>query len=76
MEKEIREISFNIYASNDMEAERGRQAFVQFIKIMGMNGAKVTGDKLFEAFKLLNTNSFITSQIIKFFKRESEIGGK
>lgn len=76
MEKEIRQIAFNIYASNDMEAERGRQAFIQFIKIMGMNGAKVTGDKLYEAFKLLNTNSFITSQIIKFFKREPEIGGK
>ena len=60
MEKEIRQIAFNIYASNDMEAERGRQAFVQFINIMCMNGAKVTG------------NSFITSQIIKFFKKETK----
>lgn len=69
MEKEIRQIAFNIYASNDQEAERGRQAFIQFIKIMGMNGAKVTGDKLYEAFKLINTNSFITSKIINFFKK-------
>ena len=65
----IRPITFNIYASNDQEAERGRQAFVQFINIMGQNGAMVSGNKLYEAFKKLNTNPFITSQIIKFFKQ-------
>lgn len=70
MEQEVRQIAFNIYAANEHEAERGRQAFIQFINIMGMNGAKVTGDKLYEAFKMLNSNSFITSQIIKFFKKQ------
>ena len=70
MEQEIRPITFNIYASNDQEAERGRQAFIQFINIMGIHGAKVTGDKLYEAFKKLNTSPFITSQIINFFKKQ------
>jgi len=70
MEQEIRQITFNIYASNDMEAERGRQACIQFINIMGMNGARVTGDKLYEAFKKLNSSPFITSQIINFFKKQ------
>ena len=69
MEQEVRNISFNIYATSDEEAERGKSAIVQFINIMGMHGGKVTGYKLHEAVKLLNTNPFITSQIINFFKK-------
>lgn len=68
MEQEIRNISFNIYAATDEEAERGRSAIVKFITIMGQHGAMVSGYKLYEAVRLLNTNPFITSQIIKFFK--------
>ena len=70
MDQEIRQITFNIYASNDHEAEKGRQAFVQFINVMGQNGAKVTGDRLYDAFMMLHKNPFITSQIIKFFKNQ------
>ena len=69
MVKEIRNISLNIYANSDEEAERGRKAIVQFINIMGQHGAMVSGYKLYEAVKLLNTNPFITSQIISFFKK-------
>lgn len=65
---EIRKIAFNIYADSDEEAERGRKAIVQFINIMGQHGAMVSGDKLQEAVSRLGDNSFITSQIIKFFK--------
>jgi hypothetical protein len=65
---EIRKIAFNIYANSDEEAERGRNAIVQFINIMGQHGAKVSGNKLAEAVSKLGNNSFITSQIIKFFK--------
>jgi len=65
---EIKNISFNIYASSDEEAERGRQAIVKFINIMGQHGARVTGNKIAEAVSKLNSNSFVTSQIIKFFK--------
>ena len=64
----IRNISFNIYANSDEEAERGRKAFVKFIDIMDNQNAYVTGDKLSEAVKLLYSNPFIVSQIIKFFK--------
>ena len=69
MEQEIRKISFNIYAKSDEEAERGRSAIVKFINIMGQQGAMVSGDKLDEAVRMLYSNSFITSQIIDFFKR-------
>lgn len=70
MEKEIRNISFNIYASSDEEAERGRKAIVQFINIMGQHGAMVSGDKLHEAVCHLGDNTFIMAQIIKFFKQK------
>lgn len=69
MENNVRKISFNIYASSDEEAERGRKAIVDFINIMGQHGAKVSGDKLEEAMKLLYSNSFVTSQIINFFRQ-------
>ena len=68
MEYGIEQITFNIYAKDHEEAERGRNAIVQFINIMGQHGAMVSGYKLYEAVRLLNTNPFITSQIIKFFK--------
>ena len=69
MEKEIRNISFNIYANSDEEAEKGRKAIIQFINIMGQHGAKVSGDKLHEAVSHIGDNTFILSQIIRFFKQ-------
>ena len=69
MGQEIRNISFNIYAGSDEEAECGKNAIVQFINIIGQHGAMVSGYKLHEAVKLLNVNPFVTSQIIKFFKK-------
>lgn len=65
----IKQISFNIYANDDIEAENGRKAIIQFINILGQHGARVSGSKLSEAVKMLNASPFITSQIIKFFKR-------
>ena len=67
--EQVRPITFNIYASTDEEAEKGKKAIIHFINIMGQHGGKVSGDKLYEAVKMLNINPFITSQIIKFFKR-------
>ena len=69
MAKEVRNISFNIYADTCEEAEKGRKAIVTFINIMGQHGAMVSGDKLAEAVTKLNDSPFITSQIIKFFKQ-------
>lgn len=70
MAQEIRPITFNIYASSEEEAEKGRKAIVQFINIMGQHGAKVSGEKLHEAVSKLNDSPFITSQIINFFKKQ------
>lgn len=69
MEQEIRRISFNIYASSDEEAERGRKAIIKFIDIIGNQGGMVSGDKLDKALKKMYTNTFVTSQIINFFKK-------
>ena len=66
---EIRNISFNIYASSDEEAECGRKAIIEFINVMGQHGAMVSGSKIADAVKKLYDNPFITSQIIKFFKQ-------
>ena len=65
----IKNISFNIYASSDEEAERGRKAIIQFINIVGQQGAKVSGDKIAEAVAKLQSSPFIASQIINFFKK-------
>lgn len=67
---DIRKISFNIFADSDEEAERGRKAIIQFINIMGQNGAKVSGNKIADAVGKLSSNPFIASQIIKFFKNK------
>lgn len=66
---EVRKIAFNIYANSDEEAEKGRKAIIQFINILGQHGAAVSGDKLAEAVSKLGENSFVFSQIIKFFKQ-------
>ena len=65
----IRQISFNIYASSDDEAERGRKAIITFINTIGQHGAMVTGDKLHEAVSHLPHSPFVFNQIVKFFKR-------
>ena len=65
----IKPITFNIYASSDEEAERGRKAIIQFINIIGQHGAKVSGNKLHEAVGHIGDNTFIMSQIINFFKK-------
>ncbi|MDD6017106.1 MAG: hypothetical protein PUC18_12680 [Prevotellaceae bacterium] len=66
---DIKNISFNIYASSDEEAEKGRQAIVKFIDIIGQHGAKVSGNKLSEAIAKMQSTPFIATQIINFFKQ-------
>ena len=70
MELNAYNITFQIYARNEEEAERGRKAIVQFIKIMRDNGAGVTGNKLVEAVSRLSSTPFIATQIINFFKKQ------
>ena len=69
MAKGIKQISFNIYADSEEEAEKGRKAIIQFINIMGQHGAMVSGDKIAEAVSKLSSSPFIATQIIKFFKQ-------
>lgn len=69
MENNIRQISFNIYANSDEEAERGRTAIIQFINAMGQHGAMVSGNKIVEAVAKFNSSPFIATQIINFFKK-------
>lgn len=64
----IKPITFNIYADTDEEAEKGRQALIQFINMVGQYGAKVSGNKIAEAVGKIDSNQFIKSQIINFFK--------
>lgn len=66
---DIRNISFDIYANSDEEAEKGRKAIILFINIMRQQGAAVSGNKIAEAVRKLSESPFITSQIIKFFKQ-------
>ena len=68
MEQNIRNISFNIFADSDEEAEKGRKAIIKFINMMGQHGAKVSGKKIHDAVARLNNSPFIFSQIIRFFK--------
>ena len=69
MAKGIKQIAFNIYADSEEEAEKGRKAIIQFINIMGQNGAMVSGEKIAEAVSKFSSNPFIATQIIKFFKQ-------
>lgn len=71
MDKEklsIRPITFNIYAASDEEAERGRKAIIQFINTMGQHGARVSGNKIEEAVSKMGKATFVTKEIIRFFK--------
>ena len=65
----VKQISFNIYASSDEEAEKGRKAIIHFINVMGQHGAMVSGNKITEAIAKFNSSPFIAQQIINFFKQ-------
>ena len=70
MVPKVRSITFQIYANSDEEAEKGRQAIIKFINIMKQHNAMVSGNKLDEAVQKLYSNTFVTSQIIQFFKKQ------
>ena len=69
MENQVRNISFNIYAGSDEEAEKGRKAITKFISIMCQHGAMVSGNKIDDAMNRLMESPFVMSQIISFFKK-------
>lgn len=65
-----RNISFNIFARDEEEADRGCAAIKQFIRMMGENGAMVSGDKIAQAVGKLDSSPFVKSQIINFFRKQ------
>lgn len=69
MEIKAYNISLQIYAKSEEEAESGRQALIQFIGMMKGKNAAVTGDKLTEAVSKLGGSPFVFNEILKFFKR-------
>ena len=62
-------IQFCIYAKDQVEADNGRKAIIEFINIMRDNNAPVTGNKLREAVGRMSNSPFIVNQIIKFFRQ-------
>lgn len=70
MDQEIRKISFNIFAKDDDEAQRGEQAIKDFIAMMCNKGVRVTGDKIVEAVSNLNKSPFVMYEITKFFLKK------
>lgn len=62
-------IDFQIYARSEQEAERGRQALIQFIGIMKGMDIAVTGEKLVQAVGKLNSSPFIFKEIVKFLRK-------
>lgn len=63
------DITFQIYAKDEEEAERGRKAIINFIRIMKEHDAAVSGNKIVEAVGKLSSSPFIATQIINFFKK-------
>ena len=70
MDLKIYDINFQIYAESEEEAERGRKAIIQFIRIMKNNNAPVRGNKIAEAVALVSSNPFVATQTISFFKKQ------
>ena len=61
-------IELQIYADSEEEAAAGRNAIVAFIEKMRQCGVAVRGSKLNEAVSKLDSNQFVKSQIVNFFK--------
>lgn len=61
-------ITIKIYATDEQEAERARQALGGFVDQMGGMGIMVTGDKIAQAVPRWDSNPIVKNQIIKHFK--------
>ena len=61
------EIKFNIYANNEAEVEKARQALVGFIADNARQGRAVSANKITQAVARWQDNPFVKQQIINFF---------
>lgn len=62
------QITFNIYAESEQEAEEARMAIIAFIGQHAHQGRAVTGRKIAQAIANWDKNPLVKSQIINYFK--------
>lgn len=68
MDDKIVNISFNIWANDEQEADELKKSVCDFIDWFGERGKKVTAKKLSHALDNWQKNVFIRNQIINYFK--------
>lgn len=61
MSDKIVNISFNVWANSEAEAEALKQEICAFIDYHGQQGRKITAGKLMEALRKWKRNVFVTS---------------
>lgn len=62
-------IQFNIYAESPEEAAMAQRAICDFISVHAKAGRAVTGKKIASALSQWESNAFVKSRIINFFKQ-------
>ena len=67
MNDKIVNISFNVWANNEEEGARLKQAVCDFIDWFGQKGIKVTASKLTEAIDKWQANALVRNRIINHF---------
>ena len=65
-------ITIKIYAEDEQEAERARQALGGFVDQMGQMGVMVTGNKIADGMSQWGKNAFVKSKIINHFKSNQQ----
>ena len=61
-------IQFQIYADNELEAERAKKAIIAFIAELASCGRAVTGNKIADALPRWKDNLLVRNKIMDFFK--------
>lgn len=68
MDDKIVNISFNIWASSEAEAEELKKEICAFIDWHGQQGRKVSASKLIAAIRKWQNNPFVKQSIINHFR--------
>lgn len=67
MNDKIVNISFNVWANNEEEGARLKQAICDFIDWFGQKGIKVTASKLTNAIDNWQVNPLVRNRVINHF---------
>lgn len=68
MNDKIVNISFNVWANDEREAEELNKAVCDFIDWFGQRGIKVTASKLSDAINRWQNNILVRNSVINHFK--------